>query len=68
MVQLLSPAKSVPESNVSTTVAKVVPVSSSVHTPVLVDIVSDAYLVATVTGVVSAMAASDCSPATVESV
>ena len=29
---------------------------------------SDAHLVATETGVVSAMAASDCSPATVESV
>ena len=64
----LSPPKVVPQSETTASVTEVVSVSSTAHTPVLVDPVRDANLVTTVTGVVSAMAASDCSPAAVEGV
>ena len=66
MTFVLSPSKVVPET--ADFVTKVVSLSSSIHTPVLIDHVRDVCMVATVTSVVSAVAAGDCDPAAIEGV
>lgn len=68
MTPVLSPSKDAPEYETTAFVTEVASVSSSTDTPILVDPVSDAYLVTTVTGIVSAMAICDWGPAIIEGV